>query len=56
MPLSYGVPLGLVILVFGAILLFVTRYKKMAKIVIGFGGAIAVLTIILIVLAANSNM
>ncbi|HUV62962.1 MAG TPA: hypothetical protein VMW24_03635 [Sedimentisphaerales bacterium] len=56
MPMSVGVPLGLVIVVVGAILFFATRYKKTAKVVLAVGGAVAVLTFILIVLAANSQM
>ena len=54
MPLSFGIPLGLLIAVVGAILFFATRYKQTAKIVLGVGVAVTVLTFILIVLAVNS--
>ncbi len=56
MPLSFGIPLGLVIVVVGAILFFATRYKKTAKVVLGVGVAVTVLTFIAIVLALNSQM
>lgn len=56
MPFSYGVPIGLVILVIGAILLFATNNKKAAKIVVGIGAAFTILTLLFIILAANSNM
>ena len=56
MPLTFGIPIGLVIAVFGTILFFVTRYKKAAIVVIGIGGILAVLTFILVVLAATSPM
>ncbi len=54
MPLSFGIPLGLLIAVVGAILFFATRYKPTAKVVLGVGVAVTVLTFILIVLAVNS--
>jgi hypothetical protein len=56
MPLSFGIPLGLVIVVAGAILFFATRYKKTAKVVMGVGVAVTVLTLLVIVLALNSQM
>ncbi len=56
MPLSFGIPLGLVIVVVGAILFFATRYKKTAKVVMGVGAAITVLTLLVIVVALNSQM
>jgi len=43
-------------MVFGAILFFAIRYKNPAKVVIGIGAAVAILTFILIVLAVNSQM
>jgi hypothetical protein len=55
-PISFGIPLGLVIAVVGAILFFATRYKKTAKIMIGVGLAFAILTFILIQLAVSSQM
>ena len=56
MPFSFGVLLGLIIAVFGAILFFATRRKRIAVAIMGVGLAIAILTFILIVLAANSPM
>jgi len=56
MPLSSGILLGLVVVVVGAILFFATNYKKMAKVVIGIGAVVTLLTLILIVLAVNSPM
>jgi len=55
MPLSFGIPLGLLIVVIGAALFFATRYKKTAKVVFGIGVAVTVLTFIAIVLALNSQ-
>jgi hypothetical protein len=55
-PLTFFIPLGLVLVLVGTILFFVTRYKKAAKIVIGIGVAITILTFLLIVLAVNSQM
>jgi len=56
MPLSFGIPLGLAIIVVGAILFFATRYKKVAKVVLGIGVAITLLALTLIVLVLNSQM
>jgi len=56
MPLSFGIPLGLAIIVVGAILFFATRYKKTAKVVFGVGVVVTVLTVILVVLVSNSQM
>jgi hypothetical protein len=56
MPLSFGIPLGLFIAVIGAFLLWATKYKKMAKAVLGIGVAATLVTLILIVLAVNSTM
>ena len=56
MPLSFGIPLGVTIAVAGAILLFATNNKKTAKVVLGIGVAVTLLTLILIVLAVNSQM
>ena len=56
MPLTFFIPLGLVLVVVGVILFFVTKYKKAAKIVMGIGIAVTILTFLLIVLAVNSQM
>jgi hypothetical protein len=54
MPLSFGVPLGLVVIIAGGILLFATKYKKIAFAVIGIGLAFTLCTLLLVVLAVNS--
>lgn len=56
MPLSFGILLGLIIVVTGAILFFATNYKKTAKVVLGIGVVVTLLTLLLIVLAVNSQM
>lgn len=56
MPLSFGIPLGLTVVVAGAILFFATNYKKIAKVVLVIGVAVTLLTLILIVLVVNSQM
>ena len=56
MPLTFLIPVGLIIAVVGVILFFVTRYKKIAIVVIGIGIAISILTFLLVVLAVNSQM
>lgn len=56
MPLSFGVPFGLVIVVMSIILFFATKQKKMAKIMLGVGMTVTLMTLILIVLAVNSQM
>ena len=56
MPLSFGLPLGLSVLVVGAIMLFATKYKTAARVILGIGAAVTLLTLIVILLAVNSNM
>jgi glucose uptake protein GlcU len=56
MPLSFMIPLGILVTVLGAILFFATRYKKTAKVVMGVGLVISILAFILLVLALNSQM
>lgn len=56
MPLSFGIPIGFMVVIVGAILFFATQYKQTAKVLIGVGLVITVLTFILIVLALNSQM
>jgi len=56
MPISFGIPIGFMVVIVGAILFFATRYKKTVKVVIGVGLVITVLTFILIVLALNLQM
>lgn len=57
MPLSYGIPLGILIMLLGAFLSIVSkRNKKLARLVMIAGGAVTFLTILMIILAANSGM
>ncbi len=56
MPLTFGIPLGVIIVVVGAILFFATKQKKIAKVVLGIGVAVTILSFFLIVLAVNSSM
>jgi len=56
MPCSFGLPLGLIVVIVGVILYFATSYKRAAMVVIGVGMVITLLTILLIVLAVNSQM
>ncbi len=56
MPLSFGIPLGLLIVLAGAILFFATKYKKVAKVILIIGMAITLLTLFLILLVVNSPM
>jgi hypothetical protein len=56
MPLTFGVPLGLLVAVVGAVLFFATGLKRVAKVIIGFGLAITMLTVVLVALALSSNM
>jgi low affinity Fe/Cu permease len=56
MALSFGVPIGLVIAVIGIVLFFATKYKKTAKVIIGIGTAAFIMTLIMVFLAANSQM
>lgn len=56
MPLSFGIPLGLIVAIAGMILFFATRYKKISLAVIVIGVGVTLLTLVLIVLAVNSQM
>jgi hypothetical protein len=56
MPLSFGIPLGITVILVGAVLLFATNTKRLAKITIGIGVVITLLTLGLIILAVNSPM
>jgi hypothetical protein len=56
LPISLALPLGLIIALVGAILFFVTKYKRAAKMMIGVGLAIAILTFLVILLASRSPM
>lgn len=56
MPISFGIPIGLVIALIGLFLLFVTKSRKISIALIVFGGLVAVLTLAVIILASVSNM
>ena len=56
MPFSCGLPLGLIVLVAGAILLLTTKHKTAAKVILGIGAAVALFTLAVIILAVNSDM
>jgi len=56
MPLSFGIPLGVTIILTGVILFFATNNKRLAKMTIGIGVVITLLTLALIILAVNSSM
>jgi hypothetical protein len=56
MPLSFGLLVGLLAVVVGAILYVTTRQKKVAVVVIGVGATVALLTLAVLVLAVNSGM
>jgi fucose permease len=56
MPLTFGIPLGLLLTAAGAILFYTTDYKKMAKAVLVIGAGVTILTFILIVLVIFSPM
>ncbi len=56
MPFSFAVPLGLIIMIIGAILFFATNHRKAAKMVLGIGAVVTLFTLAVIVLAVNSQM
>jgi len=56
MPLSFGVLLGMTIILIGAVLFFATNKKRIAKMTMSIGAVIALLTLALIILAVNSSM
>jgi len=56
MPLSFGLIVGLLVVVVGVILSLATQQKKIAMVVIGVGATMALLTLAALVLAVNSRM
>jgi hypothetical protein len=56
MPFSFGLLVGLLAVVVGAILYVATRQKKVAMVVVGVGVAVTLLTLAVLVLAVNSGM
>ncbi len=55
-PLSFAIPLGLIIALVGIILYFVTSYKRAAKMMISVGLVIAIFTFVAVLLASRSPM
>lgn len=55
MPLSFGIPIGLVIALIGLFLLFVTKSRKISIALIVFGALVAAFTLVVIVLASMGN-
>ena len=56
MPLSFGVLVGLLTVVVGAILYMATPQKKAALAVVCVGAVVALFTLAVLVLAVNSGM
>jgi hypothetical protein len=56
MPLTFGIPLGLLVIVIGIVLFLFTRYKKAGWVIMGIGIGITVVMLLLIVLVINSQM
>jgi hypothetical protein len=56
MPLSLGIPTGLVIAVLGMALYLITRRNRLALVLVSLGLFIALLSLLAVILAANSSM
>ncbi len=56
MPLSFGIPLGIIAILVGVVLFFATHNQRLAKMVMGIGVVMTLLTLLFIVLALNSPM
>jgi hypothetical protein len=56
MPLTSGIPLGLLIALIGLILCFATARKKVAIAILGIGLVMTLLTAVLIALVLSSPM
>jgi hypothetical protein len=56
MPFSFGLLAGLLAVVCGGVLYGATRQKKAAVMMMGVGAAVALLTLVVLVLAVNSRM
>jgi hypothetical protein len=56
MPLSCGIPLGLIIVVAGVLMLFAAKSRKIGIVVMSLGATITLFALLVIVLAANSGM
>jgi hypothetical protein len=56
MPLSLGIPIGLVIAAAGVALYLLTRRNRLALVLASLGLFIALLSLLFVLLAANSSM
>lgn len=56
MPFSFGLLAGLLAVVCGVVLYGATQQKKAAVVMISVGAAVALLTLVVLVLAVNSKM
>jgi uncharacterized membrane protein len=56
MPLSFGVPVGILFMLVGLVVFFITRERRYALVLAGLGAAILVVTLLTLFLAANSGM
>jgi|GEM_PF-4645524 len=54
MPLTFFIPIGLILILAGIILHISTKFKLVAKLLIGLGLAVTVLVIGIILLAVNT--
>jgi len=55
-PISCGLPLGLIIALLGLVIYFISRMKRLALLMISAGLAIALFSVVAIILAVSSNM
>jgi hypothetical protein len=56
MPLTFGIPLGILIALVGMALYFATRRKRAALLLVGLGAVIMAFTFVAVILALNSGM
>lgn len=56
MPFSFGILIGVLVVVVGAVLYFGTRQKLAALVVVGVGACMALMTLGVVALAVNSGM
>ena len=56
MPLSFGIPIGILLALAGLVLYSASKWKRLARSLVSVGIAVLLFTILAIVLAANSSM
>jgi len=56
MPLSLGIPLGLLLALAGLVLYFTGKWKRLALSLVSVGIAVLLFSILAIILAVNSSM